>query len=383
MKKLLLILLLFVFAAGITKGQVSQSVVHLTTSGNITSNFSKIIDSKVPANPDAALLLTHNATPAPGVPNYHDLKMGLWYYAGNWILFNQNTSVKLDSGKAFNVFVPGVDTKSWIHTADSVINKIINNYTVIDHKLINGDSTAIIFISDVYNAGGNPGVYNKNVMGVFYNGVLGKWCIFNQDANIKMIKNSSYSVVIPESFSTIARYVHRSVKSNVSGPSTILDHPDANNNPNARIFVTQNWNPNKAKGKYNNKNIGVFYIGGKWTIYNENMTDMDTGVSFNVMVLPDKSTSILNMQEMKSEIHMFPNPVQNGDNLEILINNNMLGNIDIELVDMTGKVMITKQALKDRSEWKVSLLINGMARGVYILRVGGGGFNSVQRVVIE
>lgn len=48
------------------------------------------------------------------------------------------------------------------------------------------------------------------------------------------------------------------------------------------LHVTSNWNPNNTSGIYNNDNEGIFYSGGFWRIFNEGITSMANGASFNV-----------------------------------------------------------------------------------------------------
>jgi hypothetical protein len=49
------------------------------------------------------------------------------------------------------------------------------------------------------------------------------------------------------------------------------------------LIVTQNYQPNY---KLNNHNIGVWWDGAEWAIFNEDQTTMTTGVSFNVVAQP-------------------------------------------------------------------------------------------------
>lgn len=48
------------------------------------------------------------------------------------------------------------------------------------------------------------------------------------------------------------------------------------------LHVTSNWNPNNTSGIYNNDNEGIYYSGGFWRIFNEGITSMANGASFNV-----------------------------------------------------------------------------------------------------
>ena len=379
MKKTILLTSLLLLSIGVTRAQESQLITHKADSKNSSFNWTMIKQSGVDSNPNIAMLITHNSNPKGSAALIHNHKAGLFYVNGAWRVFNENAQ-PMDTGLNFNVFIPGLDVKSWVHTADSVTN--MYNYTQIDHALINKDSSAIIFVTDVWNYGGKPGVYNTNPIGVFYNNSTKKWCIFHEEFGVKMIKGSSYSVVIPEKSSDIVRFVHRSDKNNVVSNTTLIDHPDANNNPAARIIITQNWNPNKGPGRYNKNNVGVFYNGSKWAIFNESLTKMDTALSFNVMIYSEPTNST-NKNKMNSQVHIFPNPVQNGHDLEIGINNSFIGNVELKVMDLQGRVLLSKTLKKSNFEWQNKLFIENLSKGVYLLNISNPGFNSTQQFVIE
>lgn len=65
-----------------------------------------------------------------------------------------------------------------------------------------------------------------------------------------------------------------------SGQCTTLDHPATNGNPAAIVIVTQLWT-----GIYNPHPVGVYYSGGKWLIFNEDLAAMPVGAQFNVLVI--------------------------------------------------------------------------------------------------
>jgi len=379
MKKLILNSMLIFMGSGALKAQFSESYIHKNNGKNTSLNYSVLDQSKINSNQSIALLVTHNSNPVGSKSMIHDHKVGLFYSSEKWRVFNEDFT-KMDTSLAFNIFIPDADVKSWVHIADSALNT--ENFTELNHPLINGDSSAIIFISDVWNYNNKPGVYNTNTMGVFYSKSAKKWHIFNEDKSKKMVRNSAYSVVIPEKFSKIPRFVHRSKADNIVSNTTLIDHTSTNNNPNAKIFVTHNWNPDAVGGKYHNHNIGVFYNGSKWVIFNEDLSAMDIGVSFNVMIYPDKINAI-NKYTMNNKIHIFPNPVQNGKLLEIEINNSIQGELKIEVYDLMGKLWLTKTIIKGSSSTKENLLMEGIAKGVYILKVSNREYSSNQKFVIE
>jgi microsomal dipeptidase-like Zn-dependent dipeptidase len=80
-----------------------------------------------------------------------------------------------------------------------------------------------------------------------------------------------------------AQTVFRHVTSaaNTSGHITTLDHAQLNGNPNAILQVTADF-----RNVYNASNVGVWYNGTKWTIYNQDKKVMSNqGLQFNVMIV--------------------------------------------------------------------------------------------------
>lgn len=82
-------------------------------------------------------------------------------------------------------------------------------------------------------------------------------------------------------------YVHRATTENVSDNSTYLDNPLVNNNPNAIVSVTQNWNPDGGAGTYNNHPVGVWYDSSvkRWAVFNQDRAAMPEGAAFNISAL--------------------------------------------------------------------------------------------------
>ncbi len=81
-------------------------------------------------------------------------------------------------------------------------------------------------------------------------------------------------------------FVHRATPQNTFANSTYLDHPLTNDNPNAVLSVTQNWNPGGDGGIYNDHPVGVWYDANarRWAIFNQDRAAMRDGASFNAVV---------------------------------------------------------------------------------------------------
>ncbi len=69
----------------------------------------------------------------------------------------------------------------------------------------------------------------------------------------------------------------RTTTSNIVSNLTRIDHPDLNNNPDAHLVVTHIYRSNYIQA------VGVWYSGGKWTIYTEDTTNMPSGEDFMVI----------------------------------------------------------------------------------------------------
>lgn len=363
--------------------QNPETFVHVTTAQNVSLNVSQISNPNTDLKPSSIFLFTHNYS-AKGTPGIrHDTKMG-WYYSGsNWNLYNEDRS-KLDTSLGFNILIPGVGVSSWTVTADTASNASVNQ-VMIDHGMINGDSTARIFVNSIWNLNGSPkGVYNTNTMGIYYNRDEKRWYIFNQDVKQKMIHGASFNIIVLGKSSGITNMVHSADKINSSSYSTFISHPDANDNPDAHIFITQFWNPNSKFGKYNNREVGVYYDEGRgrWAIFNENLVKMDSGVAFNVMIFPNK-TANLNQNEMKQSLHLFPNPVDTDKEIEINISNPVNGIMHLTIADLTGKIWHESIVEKQEIDWTGSIPVSGLPLGIYILQVQGDKINSQQKFMVK
>jgi hypothetical protein len=157
------------------------------------------------------------------------------------------------------------------------------DYTYINDPSINGDANAIVLVApstDQGNAG--DATYDHNI-GVRYEGANEKkWAIFNQD-RAAIPAGRTFEVILPQASET---FVHHAKLANTVGNSTYLDNPLTNRKPDARLSVTQNWNPGGGLGIYNDHPIDVVYDQDvqKWVIYNRDGTQMPNGAAFNVGV---------------------------------------------------------------------------------------------------
>ncbi len=113
------------------------------------------------------------------------------------------------------------------------------------------------------------------------------WYLFSEDTGFSIIPGMRFNVTVPGSDSSA--FVH--VASAATIPlglehTSVIDNAAINNQPDARIFVTQNWDPPEGTTVYNNHVVGVYYTAGRWRVFNEDFASMPLGAAFNVMAAP-------------------------------------------------------------------------------------------------
>ena len=243
------------------------------------------------SNPDAVLLVTQNWNPGGGTGVYNPYPIGVYYEPGGtpeyqrwWIYKNYNYGA-LPLGAAFNVMVLDAGPNAFVyHTMDGIT---IDYYTYIDHPLTNDNPNALLLVT--------YGGWGSRNFGVKYDSTVGRWAIFLENPDFPMSHYAPlydyFYVFIP--VTNPAFFVHKATAGNITAFYTYIDHPLTNGNPNAILFVTQNWNPGGGAGIYNDHVIGVGYDTdtGKWAILNQDHAAMPEGAAFNVLI-PNADTGV-------------------------------------------------------------------------------------------
>jgi hypothetical protein len=121
--------------------------------------------------------------------------IAVWYNDGEekWAIFNQGFVDNMPEGAGFNVLVPASGPHVFVHEAAA--SNITDNWTTIDHPLINDKPDAILLVTQNYNPGGGSGDYNDHPLGVYYIAGSGRWAIFNQD-RADMLPGPAFNVMV-------------------------------------------------------------------------------------------------------------------------------------------------------------------------------------------
>jgi type VI secretion system secreted protein Hcp len=159
-----------------------------------------------------------------------------------------------------------------------------NNYcngtcTLIDNPDLNGNPTAVVFITPVTVNGVN---LNPHAICAYYNGK--QWSVMNVD-NSTMPEGSQFSVQyysIPDE----THFVHIVTKENLVKNFSYIDHNGLNGNSKAQFQLFQNASPNIRGGLINKDEIKATYdeSAGKWYIFNSSNKTLDLATGYNVLI---------------------------------------------------------------------------------------------------
>lgn len=254
---------------------------HQAASDTLTSNQTRLDHPLINENENAALFVTplYGSTAV-----YVDQAIGVWMNGLNqWTIFNQNNTTPLPTDSMFNVQVQNLGSNVFQHVKTDPLN-----ITLIDHPLTNNNPNALVFITPLFTD--TSDVYVNAPVGVYYRETNQKWAIFSQDALVGIPANAAFNVQVLNA--SDLTFVHKVTPANYHpflNHVTVIDHPLLNNNPFARLIITQNWNPGNVGGVYNDHHIGVWYdtITSRWTIFNQDTVALPENAAFNVNILDD------------------------------------------------------------------------------------------------
>ena len=155
--------------------------------------------------------------------------------------------------------------------------------TFINNRATNGKPHALVFVTPTWNPSNTTGgIYDDHPVGVWYDTATHRWAIFNEDHHTMVLRAAFNVLVVPRSSGTA--FTVTATAGNTGGDSMVISKPSTNHHGSAQLQVTQNWDPGGHLGIYNDDNVGVWYDGSKWEIFQEDHAAMTAGASFNVLV---------------------------------------------------------------------------------------------------
>ena len=153
------------------------SFVHRATADNSRGDYTYLSDPALNGDPNAVVLAA--PTGARGGGGEYDHNIGVWYEprARKWAIFNQDLAA-VPAGATFRVVLPPA-SESFVHRARPA--DPVRQTTYLDDPLTNGEPDAVVSVTQNWNPGGGPGVYNDHPVGLLYDEDAQKWAIENRD----------------------------------------------------------------------------------------------------------------------------------------------------------------------------------------------------------
>lgn len=296
-KSLLHLNLLIIMLLSVITVQSQTAFKHTVTKSNTNRHISSINHTSVNGKKDKILIVTHDyGRTGP----YQTKAVGVWYNGKKWTIFNQDkTPIAVNS--KFNVLVVNKSSNAFMVKAGVNAKSV-----VVNHTKLNRNPNAKFLVTQNW---GSRGPYNTSPIGVYYSRTKGQWNIFNTDGK-PLPKGAKFNIVINSRI-----FKHQVTRTNRKGHITYINNTTTNSKAKSLVFAT--FNSQTSIKNFNNP-IGVWYTANKWTIYNENRSQIKGNEAYNVLSLPpnggrsivikrppvivrtDKKPSVINSRGLKN-----------------------------------------------------------------------------------
>jgi hypothetical protein len=237
----------------------SNAFVHIAQSWNSGSGMTTLSHPLLDGRSNAIVHIQHLYNAPGNVGTYLGHRSVPWYNfsTGRWVIQNQH-GAQMPLGSAFIVRVG----RGTVHRTSAANTS--GHITTIDHPLANGNPSAILTVTPAPYAGAWSGTVNDHAIGVWFDGGMQRWRIYNQDY-VAMPLDSGFHVEVETPRNRGLHFTHVVTTANRSSHMTRVSSPFLDGNPNAMFLVTPNW----RTGVYNMNEFGVWFDGASWWIYNE------------------------------------------------------------------------------------------------------------------
>ncbi len=340
---------------------------HQCRDTNQSGNYTWLYHPELNGDSNAITIFTPNSLMG-GIDE--DFHCGLWYNKNisRWTVYSeQGSSDTMPLYSGFNVLIPTANGTAFKHKATAA--NIDYNVTLIDNPATNGKPNALLFIS--HNWGVSGGVYNNRATGVYYNNLLQKWGIFNEDLSDFKV-NAVYNVFVVETPDANNAFIHTT-----GTPPLGVDYLSyfdyaATAGSGKKVFVTHNLSPNGFNNqKYDSATVGVAYKGGNWLVYNRDKSTLDSGTTFNVLVANNLPTGVEDLYYNDVAVQVYPNPA----NGYITINHSLNIVAKAVITNAMGQQVAVFDLLQSNTQADISQL----PTGIYQLTV----YNNQQRMAVK
>ena len=248
---------------------------HKSDPGNISGSQTFIDDPLFNNQPNAIVFATPAIT---GTPNPFTPPLIVRYDTGQqkWSIMSGDGSA-MPASTGFFVMRANAAVTAYQHISGSANRS--GDHTTLDNVSINNNPQALILVGQNYGTGVTNQA-NNHLIGLRYDAGLGRWEVFNEDGAAMSAGLMFNVLIVPPKTGFL---LHTATLDNTTLDRTEIDDPNLNGNPDARVYVTHNWNPPENNNQNSNDHpLGVYYLAGHWFILNRDGAAMLTPVTFNV-----------------------------------------------------------------------------------------------------
>lgn len=357
MKKITTFLMLLISISLFSQDKI---YVHTASTDNIIAEqpyFSVIDHPDLNNNPNAKVIVKQHWK---GV--YNDNPVGILYSTGRWIIANEN-AVDIPVNSSFNILI-GDTGEFFTHIATTANQGSFGpSTTMLDNSLLNGqDPGPAIFIST--NALGSGSVIqNPNQYGTYFEAADGTRQIYEEGESTPIPENAAFNVYIPNSGTTF----HITSNDNnlpTAQQTTLIDHPDLNNNPEATFIFEHYWGVTGFPGTdvVLDKNLGLYYevAENKWAIFTQDLSPMPNNVAFDILIVEQ---AILSTETNNIAINLAVSPNPTTDFVTLKSNSEIR---DITIYNILGQIVIETRGV---NTFDTQIDLSQQTTGTYIANV--------------
>lgn len=246
---------------------------------NASSSAASVLDdASVDAQPARRPQLTANWNPPGAVGLYWNHPVSALYSSitSRWSLRDEDLAPFADDVR-FNIFAPASGDGNFAHLATAA--NVSGDTTRLSASGLDDEPDRILLVTRNSLDPGGSLFDDVHPFGVFYLsfGGPGSWFVSHLDSTA-MGEGGGYDVYWqPPSANA---YRHVAAPGNIAGNYTLLDHPLLDGNACAQVHVTQS----AGQGVFNGHQIGVWYTGSRWSVFNQDGATMPVGAEFHVVI---------------------------------------------------------------------------------------------------
>jgi hypothetical protein len=254
----------------------SSALIQTATAANTTGDATHINSAPTDGTPNAVLFVTQDITT--GFADNHPY--GVYYDGSEWAIFNEDLAPMPVGAQFFVLAFSREGPTDYELTANPAI--ISGDTAFINNIKTDEKPNAQIQVTQNWDPGH---VYNAHNPGVLYDGA--RWGIINEDQSPMGI-GPSFNVLIgsPNPVGSVLA-LQKASNSNSSGNASSVNNSHSNNDPDALIFVTANYDPRGQGGTYDDSPLSIGYspVFGKWQVQNR-VGSMQVHMAFNLVIYP-------------------------------------------------------------------------------------------------